>query len=375
VRQGTLRAVTIAALSFTASTALAANLDYYRQALESALSLKTPENEFLLMNLPQPLGDPGELDASGSPMDMAFMDVVPHEQFEWVPSSARVSSAYASLFESYRLGYRAHDPREQRRYEEARSRLYQPPDPALVARGELPAFRLTDRAADYFLRNGMVLSRLVAADRTSAGISDLLDVLVGASAEGEISKALATIRRFQQSDVDAIWAARSTAVESGSLRTIAIPERGAWGDESGWVALVIPSVTNGAIAVSLQVKLVRVERPWLDERLFEEKNWYSLDSSDRMIVVSTGEALAPGGGGPGGALLPLLPVEFLLARKVQRIGVWTLADEQALPLSLRPSVADLGVGSAPAVIAVICKRVPQSPQPDPSLDWPGGSPP
>jgi hypothetical protein len=185
---------------------------------------------------------------------------------------------------------------------------------------------------------------------------------------------LQTVRDFQSSDVETLWSVRATSVSTEVYPITVNPSRSTWSDDSGWANLLIPSSRNPALAVSLQLKLVTVDRAWLDATIFDQHNWYKADDNGHVIVLSTGQSLADLNGKKSGSLMLLLPIQFLLARKVAKVGNWTLADEQTLPLSLKPSADDPAIGSKPAVIAVICRRIPRSPRPDPNLEWPGGKP-
>ena len=202
----------------------------------------------------------------------------------------------------------------------------------------------------------------------------MVDVVVLAGAQGEVTEALHAIRDFQRNDVETVWSTRAGSLSSEVFPMDVSPSRATWNDDSGWGTLLIPSSHNPAIAISVQVKLVTVIRPWLDESTFEQRNWYKTTGNGRLIVFSSGQSLTALNGKASGSMMLLLPIQFLLARKVQRVGNWTLADEQTLPLSLKPGNDDPVSGSKPVVIAVICKRVPRSPLPDPSLEWLGGLP-
>lgn len=348
--------------------------EYYRIRLAKETGLAGDGFEFLLCEMPLPLGDPNDIGPDGNAADIAFMDIIPVEQYVWTPSRSQVSKTYASIFSEYRLGLKQRNLEEETRYRQALSILFKPPDPALLLRGEQNALHLTDRALDYFTKNSLTLERLLKNDVSRVGVDSLVDALIAKGEESEITDALRIVRDFQRTEVTLLWSGRAFLVSADVFPMIPNPSRPTWDDEGGWVRILVPSVTNPAIAVSLQVKKITIERPWLAESIFTESNWYNPDDRGHVMTFSTGQSLADLKGAPSGSRMLLLPVQFLLARKIEKVGTWTIRDEQELPACFRPSVDDASVGSKPVVIAVVCSRVPRSPRPDPILDWPSGSP-
>ena len=131
--------------------------------------------------------------------------------------------------------------------------------------------------------------------------------------------------------------------------------------------------TTGMI-LTVEVKRVRVARPWLETALFTAHTW-RLNGTAGFQVVSTGNPADPE---PGA--MPLMITGILLARNLSL--TWNGSAQGTAPAQVGPfnfanaksQIAQgIQVGFVapdPQIVAFFCKAIPRSPTPDPKL-FPG----
>jgi len=164
---------------------------------------------------------------------------------------------------------------------------------------------------------------------------------------------------FQQADL------RAPSAQDGTL----LPAR------KGKAGLKAPDWAPG-MALSVELKRVKVTRPWMDPALFGAHTWM-LKEDAGFILVSTGN---PADQAPG--VMPIMITGLLLARKLSLTGYGTRDPGRLGPFDLggtqpgRPAMAhrriQTSAGAAievpdPQIVAFICQVVPKSPAPDPKV--------
>jgi len=128
------------------------------------------------------------------------------------------------------------------------------------------------------------------------------------------------------------------------------------------------------MTLTVQIKRVKIVRPWMDTAIFSTHNWRLREGAD-FSLVSSG---APDGPEPGP--MPVLVTGILLARQLSLTG-FSGRRQGALPAHLGPFAlkgpqaagklrSDGGAGIQmpdPQIIAFFCQVVPKAPTPDPRL--------
>ena len=182
----------------------------------------------------------------------------------------------------------------------------------------------------------------------------------------EIEGALATVRQLSPESwwyivaADSLTKLRSQGGHEGTPALDLLPSPSDWSADAGWTRihansqstlppeLILPSLdwpldrslwyvpqgqqdiklTSSARDIDLEVKFVRIERPWLDSLIFKAK--WRWKPKVAAIQISTG---VKGGVPPTGAL-PCIPTAFILARNVVIAMPISKQDRQALRESI-----------------------------------------
>jgi hypothetical protein len=209
-----------------------------------------------------------------------------------------------------------------------------------------------------------------------------------------IDPALKALDQYYQEDV-AAWFADLHTRYNGSqtldgrgqpwLPVLLTPPADQWPAQAGWQpwryqVAERPSGSGPAPAwtasagLTVEVKRVTVERPWLDWGLFTARNW-RLEPGGGLTLVSAGD---PDAADPGA--MPLVVTGLLLARRLRITGAWA-GDPAAAqvtrkafgPFTLAGAVADRSAGQFAIradglqIIGYFCRVLPRCPNPDPAL--------
>ena len=134
--------------------------------------------------------------------------------------------------------------------------------------------------------------------------------------------------------------------------TFASPSYSSWLNELGWAKTTTALSSNSA--VDMEIKLVKIERPWFEPKLFTNRAWrWDKGNSLGSLTISSGPPVFDG-------TTPLIQQAIVLGRKIRLSG----------PDSSRFKAAWITpAGDDPAIVGWICESTPQTPNPDPVYHW------
>lgn len=289
----------------------------------------------------------------GSYSDLA--GVVPQKHVYFMSSGVSVEGAFLNLLTySISVGKPVETPDSARRREAARKLLFEPD--ARPDSGYSPIL-LKPAVADWLWRQEKSLNLFVDDSSRLSSVGELLfDSISMLEAEHEYAEAMDELRRSSEDGSRyrvRAWAAR--VLQGASLGGVTyLPAPSTWLATSGWGRVTF--TLSSGVEMSMLVKRVAIQRPWLDMSLFNDQYWVAEDSEERRIVVSYGTKAAVID--PEVARIPLIPSEFILAKEIQSSGG---VETNSLPSVVRPSTPDA------LIVAVGCSVVPRSPNPRPGL--------
>ena len=114
---------------------------------------------------------------------------------------------------------------------------------------------------------------------------------------------------------------------------------------------------SGISAISFEYRSVRVERPWFNPNIFKSRLWRMPDGLNKKVSFGSEKLLGR---------FPAYVSALLLIRN----GTITYSSGKTEDLYPSYSSDQEGTDQFVSILAYICKRIPESPNPDKDADWP-----
>lgn len=377
-------------------------LDYMHAKLSASFARadEAGNQEFLVLAVPGIPLQPDELETPD--YISGLVDQVPGPGRNYTPSGRRYSVIYEEILDQVaasrlQVAADADLALKAKRMLFDRSRLGKPSREYLAYLKYAAEYATAQDARAIALAESRTSSKPVSPDLEQA-VAAARKNLVNHGYRQRILKAQADLLQGYESNAKVMFENlrrqfRSARRHTGGdgqpwMPVLASPPMDQWLSGNGWHPWAFHQSDCGpgsrpevdwspAMTLTVQIKRVKVERPWLDTVIFSTHNWRLQDSA-RYRLVSSGDPEDPD---PGP--MPALVTGILLARQLSLTGYApgpTGRRQAAPPAHLgpfalkgsksRPPRGDGGTAiqvEDPQIIALICRVVPKSPTPDPRL--------
>jgi hypothetical protein len=347
-------------------------LEGIRASLQSTLapqvSRQLTNNVVLILeNPPSPVDPRLDLSDSAGRQTLSFLlNRAPTASYIAAYTSATVPSTYMTVLEHHQAARPTLSFLERWRWAKATRQLFVPPQWWTVALG-LPSDRRRTAHYSEYLNYQREYENLVKSAASKETIQQLDAEWRLKGFKSEIENALRDLSETPGAQDESWWHNLRDRYDLSSETlngeefptTFVEPEYPQWISGSGWVRIKVSDSQQPArLSVELDVKMVRIERPWFEPSVFTSHSWRWVPNSgwaDKLIS----DGPRPDGALPDG-LMPLLPSVVLLAKNIQVSGA---AAQQINGAWFKPAADEA------AIIGWFCELVPRSPDPDPSYRW------